>query len=366
LRERTAPNTNTPTARAIGQPTLDVGKILIGKRHRTEFGDISGLTDSINARGGLLQPIVVTPGHTLIAGERRIRAWSLSKFRDQPIPVTVVDVDSIVAGEWDENAQRKDFTPSEAVAIKRALEPLEKAAAAARLAHGKTAPGKKGGEVKGHGRARDKIAAVVGMDPKTIAKAEAIVDAADADPEKFGKLKEQMDRTGNVSGPHKRLTNMRQSEAIKAEPPPLPGKGPYRTGVIDWPWASEPDGQSPAETGRGYFNYPTMTTAEMIAAGPAIRAILNPDAWIWNWVTNFHLVKGHAFAVLDGVFGELPGYERVHIRTGVKDKIGRGQVLRGDTEHAILSQGRQPAGGQPDQSNDVVPVQGPQGFTKAG
>ena len=52
------------------------------------------------------------------------------------IPVTVVDLDDIVRGEFAENAYRKDFTLSEAVAIKRALEPIERAAAKERQREG--------------------------------------------------------------------------------------------------------------------------------------------------------------------------------------------------------------------------------------
>lgn len=313
----------------VAMHRLPVAMIKIGKRYRKDFGDLAALATSINERGGLIHPIAVTPKNELIAGERRLRAWKLSKFGKLSIPAHIIDIDSIVAGEWDENAPgiRKDFTLSEAVDIKRALEPLEKVKAAERMKAGRAiAPS------QGKGEAAVKVARMVGMDRKTIAKAEAVVDAARDNPKKFGGLLEQMDRTGRAHGPFKRLTVMRQTEQIRKEPPPLPGKGPYRAGVIDLPWASEPDGESPSETGRGYFNYPTMTTVEMIAMGPAIRKLLHPSgAWIWFWVTNFHLVKGHAFEVLDAW-----KFERVHIRTWVKDKVGRGQVLRGQTEHVIL------------------------------
>lgn len=52
--------------------------------------------------------------------------------------------------------------------------------------------------------------------------------AAEAEPEKFGKLVADMDRTGRVDGPYKRLRVMRQAEAIRKEPPPLPNRRPYR------------------------------------------------------------------------------------------------------------------------------------------
>jgi hypothetical protein len=99
----------------------------------------------------------------------------------------------------------KAFTPSEVVDIDDALIPIEKAKAAARQAeHGKTAPGRKKhlGEIPPSvkGRAADHVARVVGKDRKTIAKARVVVNAAKANPEKFGKLKEDMDRTGRVNG----------------------------------------------------------------------------------------------------------------------------------------------------------------------
>ena len=89
-----------------------------------------------------------------------------------------MDLDAVVRGEYAENTFRKDFTLSEAVAIKRALEPLEKAAAKVRqgtrtdkhpgkLPHQFDRPG------RGQGREGDR------RGPHTLEKAEAIVDAAD-------------------------------------------------------------------------------------------------------------------------------------------------------------------------------------------
>ena len=95
-----------------------------------------------SAELGLLHPVVVRPDGLLIAGERRLRAAQLLGWSE--IPVSVVDLDAVVRGEFAENAVRKDFTLSEAVAIKRALEPMEKAAAKERQGtpHGDKHPGK--------------------------------------------------------------------------------------------------------------------------------------------------------------------------------------------------------------------------------
>jgi hypothetical protein len=48
------------------------------------------------------------------------------------------------------------------------------------------------------GKSRDHVAKVTGKSSKTIAKATAVVEAAEADPARFGELQERMDRTGNV------------------------------------------------------------------------------------------------------------------------------------------------------------------------
>lgn len=325
---------NSPLARAIGQPTLPVDRIKIGDRHRKDFGDLAALARSINDRGGLMHPIVITPGHKLIAGERRLRAWQLSKFRDDPIPVRILDVDNILNGEWDENAPgiRKDFTLSEAAAIFEVLLPLEKARAAARIvAHGKTAPGRAGAPPDPNkGVAADKAASLVGFDRRTIDKVVAVAEAARSDPEKYGHLLEQMDRNNSANGPHKRLTNMRAVEQIKAEPKSLPGNGPYRTIVADVPWPADLDGYRDPAT-RGYYPYPTMTI-EQICALPVADLAHKEGCALWLWITNFHLARGCHIEIL-----KAWGFQGSTILTWTKPDFGQGQRLRGATEHCILA-----------------------------
>ena len=97
-----------------------------------------------------------------------------------------MDLDEIARGECDENFVRKDFTPSEAVAIAEALTPKIKAEAKARQReHGGTAPGKHSGQIatSDKGRARDKAAAFTGIAARTLAKAIAVVQALRADPQ---------------------------------------------------------------------------------------------------------------------------------------------------------------------------------------
>src|SRR5215831_16586282 len=242
--------------------TRRIDEIVIGKRHRRDLGDIDGLAASI-AELTLLQPIVVRPDGVLIAGERRLRAAQALGWTD--IPVNVVNLDAVVKGEHAENTCRKDFTLSEAVAIKRALGPLEKAAAKERQREGGRAGGKASGNLPqaSSGRAADKAAKATGMARRTLEKAEAVVDAAEAEPGRFGKLKEDMDRTGRVNGVYRRLKIAKQAEAIRAEPPPLPGNGPYRVIVVDSPWPTQVRGDDPSC--RRVPPFPPMSIADICA-----------------------------------------------------------------------------------------------------
>ena len=101
---------------------MRIADIKIGVRHRKDMGDLQVLADSIAAEG-LLQPIGVMEDGHLVFGERRLLAC-----RDvlgwEEMPARTVKVSSIIAGEFHENEVRKDFTPSERVAIERAIQRL--------------------------------------------------------------------------------------------------------------------------------------------------------------------------------------------------------------------------------------------------
>ena len=299
-------------------PTRPVSAIQVRQRHRRDMGDLSGLAASMDQLG-LLQPIVVRPDGRLIAGERRLRAAKLLGWAK--IPVNEVDIDKVVRGEFAENSHRKDFTLSEAVAIKRALEPIERAAANARQRAGKPL------ENFSKGRALDKVAKVVSKHRTTIAKAEAIVDAAEAEPEKYGPLLAAMDKTGRANGAFRRLQNQKQAEQIRAEPPPLPGRGPYRVATCDVPWPYEPDDDDPAH--RGAWPFPTMSLDQLCAM--PVASLMHTDSILWFWTTNFHM--RHAFTILDAW-----GFQKAPtMLTWAKNRPGHGHWLRGKTEHCILA-----------------------------
>lgn len=206
--------------------TLPISAIKVGKRIRSDLGDLSGLRTSIAARG-LLHPIVVTPDNRLVAGHRRLEACRLNGMTE--VPVTVYrQVDDVLHAEGDENTCRKDFTPSEAVAFQRAIEAAEKAAAKARQReHGKTAPGKskpntssKLEEVSPAERTtRARTAKPTGYSATTLDKARAVVEAAEQEPEKFAPVVEEMDRSGRVDPAFRLLEQAKakeQGEQVKA------------------------------------------------------------------------------------------------------------------------------------------------------
>ena len=140
---------------------------------------------------------------------------------------------------------------------------------------------------------RDIVAKKVGLSGKTLERAEAVVTAARADPERFGKLAEDMDRTGLVNGPYKRLKVAMQAEKLRAEPPPFPGNGPYRVITADPPWPCEVRQEDPSH--RATHPYPQMSIAQICAL--PVGSMAHADSVLWLWTTNHHVRQ--ALAVVD-------------------------------------------------------------------
>jgi len=106
-----APTVNPPL------PTIeiDVASVIVENRIRETFTGIEDLAESID-RDGLIQPIVVTYDHRLIAGERRLRAHKLLKrTKIKCVYLECVDEAHKVILEASENIVRRDFTWQEHV-----------------------------------------------------------------------------------------------------------------------------------------------------------------------------------------------------------------------------------------------------------
>ena len=314
---------------------IDISRIRVGGRHRKDLGDIDALAKSIDEIG-LLHPVVVTPGYQLIAGERRLEAFT--KLKRAKIPIRIVDIEAIAIGEHAENFNRKAFTPSEWVSIGAAVESIEKKKNAVAEKSGKSSDGKAGGRGRKkpsgklpHGlsekesrRTRTKVAKAVGAGARSYEKAKAVVEAAKAEPKKYGKLVEEMDRTGRVDGVHRKLKIAKQVEKIDAEPKPLP-KGPFRVIVADPPWSYSKRAEDASH--RSAIPYPSMTIDAIKDLPVMSRA--HDDSILWLWTTNAHLEE--AFGV-----ARAWGFTYKTMLTWVKDKMGTGDWLRGKTEHCLF------------------------------
>lgn len=92
---------------------VEISSIEVGDRRRKDYGDITGLAESID-KYGLLHPVVIDDTGKLVAGGRRLMAclklgWKKIDVRKLG-ELTPLELREI---ELEKNRQRKDLTPSE-------------------------------------------------------------------------------------------------------------------------------------------------------------------------------------------------------------------------------------------------------------
>ena len=110
----------------------------------------------------------------------------------------------------------------------------------------------------------------------------AVAKAANETPERFGRLMDLMNRSGRVDGTYKLLQKALQGDAIRAEPPPLPQRGPYRVIVADPPWQYDVRQEDPSQ--RNVCPYPCLSDAEICALD--VSSIAHANCILWLWTTN--------------------------------------------------------------------------------
>lgn len=98
---------------------VPLDQIRVGFRFRKDSGDMEALKQNIREMG-LLQPIGIDSYYNLIFGQRRYDACSDLGW--ETIPCVILNLESVLAGEYAENEFRKNFTPSERTAIGKAVE----------------------------------------------------------------------------------------------------------------------------------------------------------------------------------------------------------------------------------------------------
>ena len=199
--------------------TLPINDIVIENRYRKEFGDIEILAKNIS-NIGLLHPVTINQYNKLIDGQRRILAFE--KLGKTEIHCFKIDLEEIILGEFSANTHRKDFVPSEAVRIKKAIEPYEKQKAKERQLNanpsGIRLENNPSGNLPQGCKTRDIVAKRVGIGERTLKKAEEIVDAADQD-SKYQIYVDEMDSGKPIRKVHKKLTNdIKREKLIKSIP----------------------------------------------------------------------------------------------------------------------------------------------------
>ena len=101
---------------STGHVELDwaVDSILVGVRHRTDYGDIQALADSI-AEVGLLQPVTITPDGVLICGARRLAALKHLGLKTANVWVRSGLSNKLLAlmAERDDNLSHKSYSTTE-------------------------------------------------------------------------------------------------------------------------------------------------------------------------------------------------------------------------------------------------------------
>lgn len=187
---------------------VKITDIKISRRSRKDLGDLGEMMESMSEHG-LLHPVVLTPGKTLICGRRRLE--SAKRLGWTQIDCVITDADRLKA-ERDENMVRKDFTPEEALEIANRITKAELKAQKQKRKAAK--PGEKLPQI-GVKIIKQKAANDVGYSHGTLDKVSTIVRHAKSEPKKYGDIRNEMNGTGNVSAAYRELKSRLKKEEIE-------------------------------------------------------------------------------------------------------------------------------------------------------
>ncbi|MGQ9571492.1 MAG: MT-A70 family methyltransferase [Thermodesulfovibrionales bacterium] len=280
---------------------MELSKIKVGKRFRKDLGDLDSLCESIQ-QIGLMHPVVIDEDNNLIAGLRRLEACKKLGLED--IPVRIVNLKDTLRGQTDENAIRKNFTPSEAVAIWEAMESYQ----GQKLVSNFDTSEKR----------RNRASKLLGLSTYTLSKAKQVVDSGDQE------LIEEMDRTGNVHAVYRKLKQKEDEKKILERTPLAEMEGKFKTVVIDPPW----DYMGLSLAGRGKPEYAVMSL-ERLREYDLMSLADNSGCHIYLWTTNNFLYEALKL-------GEAWGFQYKTTLTWVKPSIGLGSYFRNSTEHCLF------------------------------
>jgi ParB family chromosome partitioning protein len=207
---------------------IAISDVKVTDRHRGDLGDLEALAESLRDVGQL-QPIVVTPELRLIAGGRRLAAaqslgWAEIEAK---IAHNLTDATTILRAERDENTCRKSFTATEEYSLYATLLALQ----GSRDAEQNEPDVEQGEDVSASTSRRDasvrtkqSVAEIVSGSAgrhqtfEKIGEVKRIADDTNTSPQLRDKAREalnEMDRTGIISGPHKRVILAKSAEEAR-------------------------------------------------------------------------------------------------------------------------------------------------------
>ncbi len=263
------------------------------------------LKSDINWRG-IKVPLEINRNDMVLDGRHRLKA--ALELNLQAVPV-------IIREEQDE----VEYMLKAAV-IRRHLTDDQRAAMAALWKEKHKEPGKRtdltsperSGEVDTKHLASEKSAKIFNISRFKVDEATKVMHR---EPELFDKVHK---------GEMKLREAIREIELKEKKIIPEPPKGRYNVIVIDppWPYGTKYD----PDTRRVASPYPEMALEEIAN----IKIPAHDDCILWLWTTNRFMHD--AYHLL-----ERWGFEAKTILTWVKDRIGIGVWLRGQSEHCILA-----------------------------
>ena len=293
-----------------------IDEIVIGDRHRKDL-DIEGIVSSIE-KLGLLQPIGIDQERNLVFGERRLRACKALGHRFIPC---MIGPRNALKEELAENEDRKAFTPDEIVAIGREIRDQQ-----VQINRARQSLAGKGEKLSDHGpkaHTRDVLSECLpGASYKTFERAEAVVAAAEQNPEKYGGLVEQMRRTNKVTAAYNQLKKSQDEERV-LDLAPIEGK--FHTLVLDPPW----DFPWLSDAAKSATKYATMSLEE-IADMPVAAWAMDDFCHLYLWTPNNFIAE--ACKLVAGW-----GFEHRTCLTWNKERLSTGHYFRNSTEHVLMA-----------------------------
>lgn len=272
---------------------------------------------------GLREKIWLHPDGSIIDGRNRFRACRVAKV--DPAYRTWSGVGSLISFVVSLNLKRRHLTSSQRAVLALKLEPMyAKEAKIRQQEHGRTAPGRGktlGQKVDEVSKAAEKAAETTKTNRQYVADAKKLQSEA---PDLLAEVEQGHITIPQAKQKQKQRKKAEVAEKIRSEPVPVP-VGPFRVIVCDPPWKYR--NRSEDTTHRARNPYPDLELSAIKEL--PVKSLAHEDCIIWLWTTNAFMRD--AFECLDAW-----GFEFKTILTWVKDRMGLGDWLRGQTEHCLM------------------------------